>query len=249
MLKLLGALFAAGKLGKLLTTGGTMLLSIVLYAFIFGWAYAVGFVLLIFIHEMGHYIAARLCGLPVGAPAFIPFVGAWVELKEMPHNAHTEAYIGIAGPVVGTLAALACLLFAQISESRLMLALAYAGFMINLFNMLPLSPFDGGRIVQVISPKIWFFGIPLLAALFFLIPSPMLILVALLAGIELWSHWRGKTVLPEGYRDTPNNVRVRYAIYYLGLTAFLAIFAYETHENLAQAMGAVTAIPRWSTKE
>ena len=100
--KLLLGLLAAGKLGKVALTGGTMLLSVIAYAFVFGWWYAVGFVLLIFVHEMGHYIAAKQRGLNVGAPTFIPFVGAWIQLKDQPHNAETEAYVGLAGPLVGT---------------------------------------------------------------------------------------------------------------------------------------------------
>lgn len=104
MSKLLVWLFAAGKLGKLLTTGGTMILSMATYALVFGWQYAVGFVLLLFCHEMGHFIAARQRGLEVGAPTFIPFVGAWIQMKNLPHDVHTEAYVGIAGPLVGTVA-------------------------------------------------------------------------------------------------------------------------------------------------
>jgi hypothetical protein len=96
--KLIIWLLAAGKMGKLLTTCGTMLISIVVYSWVFGWRYAVGFVLLIFFHEMGHYVAARRRGINVGAPTFIPFVGAWIALKELPHDVETEAYIGFAGP-------------------------------------------------------------------------------------------------------------------------------------------------------
>ena len=91
MIKALMLLLGAGKFGKVLLTSGTMLLSVVSYAFFFGWPYAAGFVLLIFVHEMGHYIAARQRGLEVGAPTFIPFVGAWIELKDLPHDAETEA--------------------------------------------------------------------------------------------------------------------------------------------------------------
>src|SRR5882762_6227155 len=87
---------------KAALTAGSMLLSVFAYSLIWGWQYAVGFVLLIFLHEMGHFIAARQRGLNVGAPTFIPFVGAWIQLKDMPHNAETEAYVGIAGPVAGT---------------------------------------------------------------------------------------------------------------------------------------------------
>ena len=109
-MKLLLLLLGGLKLGKLLTTGGTMLISVVAYSFVFGWPYAVGFVVLIFIHEMGHYIAARRRGLDVGAPTFIPFVGAWIQLKDLPHDAETEAYVGMGGPLVGSIGALGCLL-------------------------------------------------------------------------------------------------------------------------------------------
>ena len=139
-------LLGAGKLGKVLLTSSTMLLSVFTYSFIFGWRYAAGFVALIFIHEMGHFIAARQRGLDVGAPTFIPFVGAWIEMKSLPHDAETEAYVGLGGPVAGTLGAFACYALAYTQHSPLLLALAYAGFMLNLFNMLPISPLDGGRI-------------------------------------------------------------------------------------------------------
>ncbi|HRI08909.1 MAG TPA: site-2 protease family protein [Nannocystaceae bacterium] len=160
MIKALMLLLGAGKLGKVLLTSGTMLLSVITYSFVFGWGYAVGFVVLIFIHEMGHYIAARQRGLEVGAPTFIPFVGAWIEMKSLPHDAETEAYVGLGGPLAGTLGAFACYFLARAQGSDLLLALAYAGFMLNLFNMLPISPLDGGRIVAVISPKIWYTGEP-----------------------------------------------------------------------------------------
>ncbi len=92
--KLLLLLLSGAKLGKLLTTGGSMLVSVLVYSWIFGWRYALGFVLLLFVHEMGHFLAARYKGLDVGAPTFIPFVGAWIALKDKPHDAQTEAFIG-----------------------------------------------------------------------------------------------------------------------------------------------------------
>src|SRR6185436_6570144 len=149
MIKALLALLAAGKLGKVLLTGGTMLISVFAYALIYGWWYAVGFVLLIFVHEMGHYLAARQRGLDVGAPTFIPFVGAWIEMKQRPHNVETEAYVGLAGPLVGTLGALVCYFAGRHLNNQLLLALAYSGFILNLFNLIPVSPLDGGRITAV----------------------------------------------------------------------------------------------------
>lgn len=235
MSKLIAWLFAAGKLGKLFTTTGTMLISVVAYAFVFGWRYAVGFVLLIFCHEMGHYIAARQCGLNVGAPTFIPFVGAWIELKDIPHDVHTEAYVGIAGPLAGTLAAIACYWIARTTDSQLMLALAYAGFMINLFNLIPISPLDGGRITAIISPKVWLLGAPLLIGLFLYNPSPMLILIAVLAFPQLKLALQkdgGASTMPAGYYDVPIELRVNYGVFYFGLAAFLAIMTFELHGTL-----------------
>jgi Zn-dependent protease len=236
-MKLLFALLATGKLGKVLLTGGSMLVSVIAYAWIYGWWYAVGFVALIFVHEMGHYLAARQRGLDVGAPTFIPFVGAWIQLKELPHDAETEAYIGFAGPLLGSLGALGCYFLARETDSPLLLALAYAGFFLNLFNLIPVSPFDGGRITAVISPKLWLIGAPILLGLFFYRPSPMLILMALLAAPQVMQAWRHDPSAPEAraYYGVPMEYRIQYAVYYLGLTAFLAIMSHDVHgmlENL-----------------
>jgi len=232
MAKLLIWLFAAGKLGKLLTSGGTMLLSLVVYSWVFGWRYAAGFVLLIFVHEMGHYVAARQRGLDVGLPAFIPFVGAWVTLKDQPHDVETEAYIGVMGPLAGTVASLACYFAARDNDSQLLLALAYSGCMINLFNLIPLAPLDGGRITAIVSPKVWLAGVPLLAALFFYRPSPMLIVVGLLAIPQLKAAWRGETGPTPDYYNVKLDTRVNYGVLYLGLVAFLAVMSYSIHDMI-----------------
>lgn len=240
-MKFLIALFTALKLGKILLTGGTMLISVFAYAWIFGWWYAVGFVLLIFVHEMGHYIAAKRRGLDVGAPTFIPFVGAWIELKTLPHDAETEAYVGIAGPFVGTLGALVCYFLARENNSQLLLALAYAGFFLNLFNLIPLSPFDGGRITAIISPRMWFVGVPILIALFIYNPSPLLIIMALLAAPQVIKAFRYNPDDPENlaYYNVKTETKFKYAVYYLALAGFLAIMTNNVHEML----GAVRAQP------
>lgn len=230
--KLLVWLLAAGKMGKLLTTGGSMLISMLVYTWVFGWRYAVGFVLLIFFHEMGHYLAARQRGLAVGAPTFIPFVGAWIELKELPHDVETEAYVGFAGPIAGTTAALACYFVARETDSRLLLALAYSGCMLNLINLIPISPLDGGRITAIISPKVWLAGVPLLAALFFYSPNPMLILIAILAYPQLKAAIWGNPNLPEQYYEVARETRINYGVMYLALVAFLAMMSYSIHDMI-----------------
>ena len=236
MIKTILTLLAPGKLGFVLKTGGTMIISVAVYAFVFGWWYAVGIVLLIFVHEMGHFLAARQRGLAVGAPTFIPFVGAWIELKDQPMNARTEAYIGIAGPVAGTAAAILCYWVAVALGSKLWLALAYTGFMLNLLNLIPLLPLDGGRLTSVLSPRVWWLGIPVLLALFWVRPSPMLILVALLAAPPAWRALCGKREddAPPRYFETPLRVRLLYAVWYLGLGAFLGFMTYEVHEMLSE---------------
>jgi Zn-dependent protease len=232
--KLLILLLSGLKLGKLATTGGTMVLSMFTYALIYGWPYAVGFVLLLFVHEMGHYVAARQRGLDVGAPTFIPFVGAWIQLDKLPHDVETEAYIGIAGPVAGTAGAVACYYAARFLGDPLLLALAFSGCMLNLFNLIPLSPLDGGRITAIVSPKLWWIGVPVLIGLFLWRPSPMLILVAILAAPQLWRTIRkdGMDDMPPGYYEASPKTRLSYGIYYLGLAAFLGIMTGEIHEMM-----------------
>jgi Zn-dependent protease len=234
-MKLLLTLLFTGKLAKMLVTGGSMLLSVFAYAWIYGWPYAVGFVLLIFVHEMGHYLAARQRGLKVGAPTFIPFVGAWIDLKEQPRDAETEAYVGLAGPLVGSIGALACYFLARELNSNLLLALAYSGLFLNLFNLIPVSPFDGGRITAVISPKLWLIGAPMLLALFFYRPSPLLLLMAIIAAPQVMAAWRHDPNAPQNqaYYNASLEHRIQYGVFYIGLAAFLAIMSSDVHQMLA----------------
>ena len=148
-------------------TVGSMLISIVLYALLFsgtrGWSFglqfATGFVLLILVHELGHVMAMRYFGLSASPPIFIPFLGAVINLRQPPRNALEEAIVGIGGPVTGTLAAgLTYLLYLQ-TGSELLLRLAEFGFLLNLFNMIPVPPLDGGRVTAAVSPWVWIPGL------------------------------------------------------------------------------------------
>jgi len=234
VIKLLLLLLSGAKFGKLLATGGTMLLSVLVYAFVYGWKYAVGLVALLFVHEMGHYAAARQRGLAVGLPTFIPFVGAWVALKDLPHDAETEAYIGLGGPFIGTVGALVCYLLARSYDTTWLLAVSYAGFFINLFNLIPLSPFDGGRITAVLSPRIWLLGVPVLGALFVYSPSPMLLIVALLAAPQVWKaiKFRKDSTEAQTYYAVSAAVKWEYGLIYLALTGFLAVMTHDVHALL-----------------
>lgn len=236
MTKLLFLLLGGLKFGKLLATGGTMLLSVFAYALFYGWQYAAGFVALMFVHEMGHYVAARQRGLNVGAPTFIPFVGAWIQMKEMPHDAETEAYVGLGGPFVGTLGAFACYFAGRYFDSMLLIAISYSGFFLNLFNLIPVSPLDGGRITAVLTPRIWLLGVPVLIGVFFWHPSPMLILIAILAAPQIMKALKYDPDAAENaYYDVSAEDRVTYAAYYLILVGVLAGMSYSVHDMLQTA--------------
>lgn len=237
MKALLLLLLSSLKWGKLATTGGSMVISLAVYAGLWGWRYAAGFIGLLLAHEMGHYLAARSRDLPVGAPTFIPFVGAWIDLKSEPLDAETEAYVGMGGPFFGTLAALCVYLWARHEDSALLLAVAYSGLFLNLFNLLPVSPLDGGRITAVLSPRIWLIGAPMMLALMFFSPSPMLLLIAVLALPQLVKAWRYDPNAPENlaYYNAPLAVKLEYGAGYLGLAALLAVMTVEIHDMLGAA--------------
>jgi Zn-dependent protease len=228
-------LLSSLKWGKLATTGGTMLLSLVVYATIWGWRYAAGFVLLLLAHEMGHYVAARQRGLNVGAPAFIPFVGAWIALKDQPVDVETEAYVAMAGPLAGTAAALAVYLWARSQDSGLLLAISYSGLFLNLFNLLPISPLDGGRVTAVLSPRVWLVGAPLLLAIMLYRPSPVLVLVVILSVPQLVKAWRYDPKAPENvaYYGVNLETKLEYGAMYLALAALLCIMTFDVHEMLS----------------
>lgn len=229
------ALLAGGVAGGLLKTGLTMLLSIVAYGYSFGWSYGLGLVAMLAIHEMGHYVAARQCGLAVGLPTFIPFVGAWVDLKDTPLDAETEVYIAIAGPFVGTLSAFGVYYLGRHYDSGPLLATSYIGFVINLFNLIPVLPLDGGRITAAISPQAWWIGFPILIAVFLYQPNPLLLVVAAVAFFQVVRTWRQtpEEIEADRAKAAPLHVRVEYGALYLILTAVLAAMTASVHNRIA----------------
>ena len=136
--------FAAAKWGFVLLKFSSIFIAVAAYALIFGWKFAVGFVLLIFVHELGHYIEAKREGLSPKLPVFIPFLGAYVQYTR--GHPWQTVRVAIAGPILGGAAAAVCLGIAESNGSRLMYALAYSGFFLNLFNLLPFGIFDGGAV-------------------------------------------------------------------------------------------------------
>ena len=222
------AIFVLGKLKLLLpllkfvkiSTLLTMLLAVWAYAMLWGLPFAVGFVLLIFVHEMGHALVMRQQGIHAGAPIFIPFVGAVIAMKSLPRNAYVEALVGIGGPVLGSAGALVCLIVAWVTDSLFWYALASTGFLINLFNMIPVSPLDGGRIVGVISRWLWVVGYAVGIVVFLLTFSPILALILLLGLLGLGRAIRGPR--PD-YYEVDGNKRLAMGLAYFGLLMLLTL--------------------------
>jgi Zn-dependent protease len=217
---------------KLLTTSGTMLVSLAAYSLIWGWKFALGFILLLFVHEMGHVIQLRREGIPASAPMFIPFLGAVVTAKSLGDDATAEARVGLAGPVLGTLGALALLPIAAATGEDFWYALVFTGLFLNLFNLLPVVPLDGGRAMAALSPWMWFVGLFAMVLLAFVYPNPIMFLILLFAIIETYRRWKARKAGGEEvaayYRVKPAHRLVVLAVY-VGLIVVCGVGMELTH--------------------
>jgi Zn-dependent protease len=208
----------------------SMFVSAAFYVWFGGWWFGIGLIVLLFVHEMGHVLEAKRQGLPVSAPLFIPFLGALITLKQMPHNAWNEAKLAIGGPIVGSLGAAGFWIAGEAADSNHLKALAFLGFFLNLFNLLPVVPLDGGRIVGALHPVLWLIGFLALLGLVFLMPNPILIIILIFSGMELWQRWRTRNhpELQEYYRVAPRQRAVIAALYF-GLAILLVLGMEATH--------------------
>jgi Zn-dependent protease len=219
--KLKGLLLLLPK-AKFLTTSASALVSVAAYALIWTWKFALGFVILLFIHEMGHVIQLRREGIKATAPMFIPFLGAVVGMKELPKDAAAEARVGLAGPILGALGCLIPLGLYALTGDPLFQALAYIGFFLNLINLAPVLPLDGGRAMAALSPWMWVLGFALLVAMLILAPNPIILLVALLGGFETYRRWKNrKSPEAQRYNKVAPSTRAGVAAVYIGLAALL----------------------------
>ena len=184
-LKLL--LLALPKL-KFLTTSLSMLASIGAYTLLWGWRFAVLFVALLFVHEIGHWIELKRQGIPTSPIVFIPFLGAVIGMRGAPRDAYVEAKVGLAGPILGSLGALVVFGLGKYIDSDLLVAAAYVGFLLNLFNLAPIVPLDGGRAAAAIHPYVWVVGLVVMGGLLVISPNPILILILLLGLFEGWGR-------------------------------------------------------------
>jgi Zn-dependent protease len=233
---LVGAGAAIAKFGAVLikfkafVVVGSMAVSIAAYASVWGWKFAVGFVLLILVHEMGHVIVLRARGIKASAPIFLPFLGAFVSMKSAPRSVYEEAESALAGPLLGTAGALALAWVAHADGSGLLHSLAFTGMLINLFNLLPALPLDGGRVAGALHPAIWVVGLLALLGLEIYSPSPILLLVLILGSYELWHRWRGRnSAASRAYLDLTSQQRIRVGSAYVALIIVLLIAAHATY--------------------
>jgi Zn-dependent protease len=215
-------------LPMILKTGGTMILSVWAYGLLWGWKFALGFVVLIFVHECGHLVFARRLGLKVGAPVFIPFMGAFIALKDAPRNAWIEAWVGIGGPLFGALGAAACIGLFVTTGNPLFRALAYTGCFLNLFNLAPVGFLDGGRIVTAISPWLWVVGLAVLVAQLFIHMNFLVVMILIMSAPRLFSLFRRKTDVEKRYFEVTPAQRCTMAILYFGLAALLVAGMHAT---------------------
>ena len=212
-----------------LKTGGSMILAIGAYAIFWGWQFAVGFVLLIFVHECGHLIAAKRIGLKVGAPVFIPFMGALIALKEAPRNAWIEAQVGIGGPLLGSVGAAVCELIYLATGNQMFRGLAYTGFFLNLFNLAPIGFLDGGRIVTALSPWLWLVGFVVMGLIMFEHFNFIVLLILVFSLPRLFFLFRPKSETERRYFEVTPAQRWTMAALYFGLILLLVLGMAATH--------------------
>jgi Zn-dependent protease len=221
-----------------LKTGGTMLLTIGVYAGLWGWKFALGFVLLIFVHELGHLVAAKKFGLNVGAPVFIPFMGAFIALKDAPKDAWMEAWVGIGGPILGAAGALICHSIGEMTNQPLFIAIAWSGYWLNLFNLTPIGQLDGGRIVAALSPWLWIPGLAIMGYFAFTRPNFIIFLILALSIPQIIGLFRKKSDEERRYYEVPPHRRWIIGSAYFGLIGAL-VFMMDVSDKQLHGRGVV----------
>jgi Zn-dependent protease len=211
---------------KILASAGTMVVSVIAYGSIWGFAFGAGFVALILVHEMGHVIQLRREGVHASVPIFIPFLGAVIGARTLGENALAEARVGLAGPILGSIGSAACIVVWHATGNDLWRALAYTGFLLNLFNLIPVVPLDGGRAMAAMTPWMWVVGFAGLAGLAILDPSPIFVLILIIGAFEIYRRWQrrrhGGAAEAAYYRVAPID-RALVAAVYISLIALLAV--------------------------
>jgi Zn-dependent protease len=215
---------------KVLVLVGSMAVSVLAYAQLWGWRFALGFVLLIFVHEMGHVVVLRARGIKAGWPVFLPFIGAFVSMKSVPRSVYEEAESALAGPITGTIGALAVGYVGHLNGSGLLQSLAFTGLLLNLFNLLPALPLDGGRVAGALHPAIWLLGLIALLGFEIYRPSPIIPILLVLGGFELYRRWRSReSQSSKVYFALEPGQRLKMGTAYLALVAVILIGMHWTY--------------------
>ena len=208
-----------------------------LYAAFWGPWFAAGLVVMIFVHEMGHVMEIRRQGMRATAPVFIPFFGAAIFQRQHATDALHQAEIGIAGPIAGTIGATVAWVAYGATHQPVLLLWAYLGFIINLFNLIPLGMLDGGWVLSVASKWFQLFGAALLVlAAVFLGFSPLVLIIAVLSIPAIIDRFRNDR-LPY-YRAVPTAARWGMGVAWLALVAYLGFATLESHTILTALRGA-----------
>ena len=213
---------------KLFTISWTFLLSLWIYVVIFGWKLAVVIMMLLLAHELGHYFAFRAYGLPARLPAFVPLLGAFTA-GAAPADLEQDAYIALAGPLVGLGLAAVCYAIGDASHDRFWFACADLSAFLNLFNMIPTPPFDGGRVIGALWPPLWIVGFILFIAFAALLHIPVLFvaIIGILGLPAMIAALQGRAD-PRAAHMT-FNARLRVSVWYLATLLGLFFIMAQSH--------------------
>lgn len=212
--------------------GVSMALSIAAYAIKAPLALVCGFAIIILIHEIGHAVVIRAKGLRAGVMVFIPFVGGAVTIKDQPRSAYDDAQIGLAGPIAGTLASVGALFIYKLTNAPLYLAIAGAGFAVNLLNLLPIGMLDGGRISAAVTKWMWVFGGAALVYKVIKQPNPLMLLVLLLVAFQVYASIQREKD-DKAFYSIKFSQRAAIAVTYFFLIVFLGHQTWMTLHRLS----------------
>jgi Zn-dependent protease len=213
----------------------SMFLMIGLYTMTFGWFYAFVVVGLILIHEMGHYVFMKAMHLDPKLPIFVPFMGAYVQMTKMPADQTTHAWVALAGPLVGGVTAVGMFALGVVWDKPALMAAGNTGIFLNMFQLVPCKPFDGGFVVNAISK--WFLipGTGMAFAMGIMLQSPLLLIFACLAAFMTYRAFTrpvesGGLIMGQKPSTLPEKILIGAA--YFGLLCALGFVYWLSHNQL-----------------
>jgi Zn-dependent protease len=227
---ILVVLGAVAKYGFAFAKFGSIFIALGGYALLWGWQFGVGIVALLLVHELGHFFEARRQGLHPALPVFIPFLGAYVSFKNENLSPWRHAWIALAGPFTGSLGAAAFWAAGEATNSLVLKALGYTGFLLNLFNLIPVVPLDGGRAASALHPAFWFLGLFAVALLAFHYQNPFFFIVLAFVCFEVYRRWeQRKTLAARAYHAVTWPQRAVVFAVYIGLVVGLVAGMHAAH--------------------